>query len=59
MTHASKKFVLMKTEAFSWNIGKFFQSRSWYQRTLFSEYTYTWLYTNVWQPWLFLYQSTR
>ena len=31
-------FVPMKIEAFSRNIGKVFQSLSWYQRTLFSVY---------------------
>ena len=29
-------FALMKTEAFSRNVSKVFQSQSWYQRTLFS-----------------------
>ena len=30
-----KGFRQMKIEAISWNIGKVFQSQSWYQRTLF------------------------
>ena len=29
-------FARKKTQAFSWNIGNFFQILSWYQRTLFS-----------------------
>jgi len=31
-------FTLTKTEALNQNIGKVFQSQSWYQRTLFSVY---------------------
>jgi len=31
-------FAMMKTEAFSWNVGKGFQSQSWYQKTLKSKF---------------------
>ena len=37
-TLRSENLALMKTEAFSQNVGKVFQSQSWYPRTLFSVY---------------------